>query len=163
MGGIIVVIPTIGWAWPALWPLAIAAGAALGYKAMSEQRADSWIRNRLASKLDAIRRVSVPIDAVLADVIAEDLGAEERLAFERDDFLLVFRKDARGKFFVEVSGPRECTALNLKIRGEEFAREVAQRFAAHKMTELMERRGAVILTEEVKEQGKIELTGREWH
>lgn len=76
--------------------------------------------------------------------------------------ILVFRKDARGKFFVEVLGPRKATAYNLKIRAEEFARELVKKFAYHRLAEQLARTGAVVVSEEVAESGRITLTARKW-
>ena len=157
-----IIIPTIGWAWPAVAPIVTAAAAAMGYKKLTDRGPDGWLRGRLTKSLENIRRVSVSLDSVLTEVISEDLGSEERMAFERDDFILVFRKDARGKFYVDVSGPRDQSAVNLKVRGEEFAREIIKKFAYHKMVQEIERRGAVVVDEEVKENGDIVIRSRQW-
>ena len=102
--GMLVVLPTLGWSWPALVPIAGAAAAGLGYKFFSEPK--GILRGRLTRRLENMQRELLPLDKMLTEVIADELGNEERLNFERDDLILVFRKDARGKFFVEVAGPK---------------------------------------------------------
>ncbi|MCH8328319.1 MAG: VCBS repeat-containing protein [Candidatus Marinimicrobia bacterium] len=47
--------------------------------------------------------------------------------------------------------------------GEEFARELVKKFAYHKMIEQMNRRGATIVDEQLKDDGSIVLTARQWH
>lgn len=163
MGFIFVVAPTIGWTWPALLPLVTAVAAAKGYQKLTDGSLDQILKSKLTTQLENLRRVEIPIDSVLAEVIAEDIGADERIAFRNDDFQLIFRKDVRGKFHVEVSGPKECSTLNLKIRGEEFAREVVRKFAYHKMVELMEKRSATIVEEETLSTGETVMTGRQWN
>lgn len=157
----LVILPTIGWAWPALLPIAGATAAALGYRTLSRPT-KGVARSQLTRQLENMRREVVALDSVLAEVIAEELGNEERLNFERDDLILVFRKDAGGKFFVEVNGPANRPALDLKIRAEEFARELVKKFAYHKLAEQLTRAGATIVEEEVEENGRITLRARRW-
>ena len=142
-------------------PLVGAAAAALGYKEFSDPK--GILRGRLSNKLDHWRRERVALDTVLAEVIAEDLGNEERLMFQREDLVLVFRKDARGKFYVEIAGPDTHTALELKIRGEEFAVELVKKFAYNKVAEQLARAGAEVVEEKVEENGAITLNLRRWH
>lgn len=162
IGTIFVLTPMIGWTWPALVPILSATAAALGYKSVTDGALKQVLKGRLTEKMENIRRETITMDSVLAEVISEEIGNEQRLAFKRDDFLLVFRKDGRGKFFIDVSGPRELTALNLKIRGEEFARELVKKFAYHKMVEQIQRRGATIVEEEIKADGSSVLKCRQW-
>jgi hypothetical protein len=156
----IIIVPAIGWAWPALLPLVSAAAAALGYKTFSDPK--GILRGRTTLALESVRREVVPLDSVVSEVIADEIGNEERLLFERDDLILVFRKDALGKFYVEVVGPTEKTALDLKIRGEEFARELVKKFAYNKVQEQLARTNATVISEEVEENGAVTLRFRKW-
>lgn len=156
----LVILPMIGWAWPALLPIAGAVAGALGYKVLTDPKGP--LRGAVTRQLETMRRETVALDQVLADVIAEEIGTEERLMFQRDDFILVFRKDARGKFFVEVSGPAEKTALDLKTRAEEFARELVRKFAYNRLAQQLQRAGATVVQEDVAEDGRITLQARRW-
>lgn len=158
-GAIITLTPMIGWTWPALLPIISAASAALGYKTIAQSK----LKSKLTRRMENLRRETISLDSVLSEVISEELGNEERIAFERDDLLLVFRKDAAGKFFIDVVGSRSQTALNLKLRGEEFARELVRKFAYHKMMEQIQRRGATVIEEELTEDGRNVIKCREWH
>lgn len=162
LGAVFFMTPIIGWTWPALVPILTAAGAGLGYKMLNKAGERAFLRGKTSKQLDQIKRVTLPLDTVLSDIISEDLGNEERLQFTKDDIMIVFRKDARGKFFVDVSGPRKHTKLDLEIRGEEFATELIRKFAFHKMVEQIERRGATVVEEEVKEDGSITIRARQW-
>jgi hypothetical protein len=157
----IVLLPTLGWVWPALAPLVGSVAAALGYREFADPK--GILRGRTTRLLERMRLERVALDEVLANVIAEELGNEERLIFERDEMILVFRKDARGKFFVDVLGPREKSALDLKIRAEEFAAELIKKFAYNRLASQLTRTGAVIVSEEVAESGRITLTARRWN
>lgn len=162
MGMIFVLTPLVGWTWPALLPVLGATAAALGYKVLTDPE-QKILRGKLTRKLEEIRRVKLPLDSVLTDVISEDLGVEQRLNFRHEDIVLVFRKDARGKFFVEVSGPAKYTGTQLQIRAEDFAREIVRKFAYHKMVEQIERRGATVVEESVEADGRIVVRARQWH
>lgn len=161
LGSIFILTPMVGWSWPALVPVLGATAAAFGYKALTEPE-KPVLRGRLTKKLDELKRVKLPLDSVLTDVISDDLGAEERMAFRDGEILLVFRKDAKGKFFVEVSGPHKYTGTQLQIRAEDFAREIVRKFAYHKMVEQIERRGATVVEESVETDGRIVVKSRQW-
>jgi hypothetical protein len=161
MGFIFVLTPVVGWTWPALAPILGATAAAMGYKMLTDP-ANPLLRGKLTKQLESMRRVNLPLDSILTDLIAEDLGHEERMQFQHEEIVLVFRKDARGKFFVEVSGPRRCTATELQVRAEDFAREIVKKFAYHKMVEQIERRGATVVEEGVEEDGRIVVKARQW-
>jgi hypothetical protein len=157
---LIIILPTIGWAWPALMPLAGAVASALGYKTFSDPK--GLLRGQTTRLMENMRLESVPLDRVLAEVVSDEIGNEERLLFNREDLVVVFRKDARGKFFVDVLGPRAKSALDLKIRGEEFAREMVAKFAYHKIAEQLARTGAAVVDEQVESSGRVTLRARKW-
>lgn len=157
---IFVLTPTIGWTWPLLWPYALAAAAGLGYRELTD--AHGLFRGEVTRKLENLRRESVAIDEILTEVVADEVGRDERIQFTRDDLILVFRRDARGRFFVEVAGPADKTALDLRLRAEEFAVEIIRKFAYHKMAEQLARAGAEVIEETVSEDGRITLKARKW-
>lgn len=161
MGMIYVLTPIVGWSWPALVPILGATAAAMGYKALTDPERPV-LKGRLTKQMEEMKRVKMPLDSILTDVIAEDLGAEERMTFQDGEIILVFRKDARGRFFVEVSGPHRYTGTQLQIRAEDFAREIVRKFAYHKMVEQIERRGATVVEESVEEDGRVVVKSRQW-
>jgi hypothetical protein len=157
---IFLIAPAIGWAWPALVPIVGAVASALGYQAFSDPK--GILRGAVSQELDNIRIERVALDSVLAAVIAEEIGTEERIILKRDEVILVFRKDAQGKFYVDVLGPSEMNALELRALGEEFARELVQKFAYHKITEQLERANITVIEEKVEQNGNIVLRNRKW-
>lgn len=161
MAFIFVVMPTIGWAWPALAPIVGAVAAGLGFEQLSDPH--GIFRGKLTRRMEKIRRETVAMDEVLTEVIADEVQREERLMFKRDDIILIFRKDARGKFFVEVSGPAKASAHDLKIRAEEFARELVRKFAYNRIAEQLLRKNAEIYNEQQNKDGRITLSVRQWH
>jgi hypothetical protein len=157
---IVILLPTIGWAWPALGPIVTAVASGLGYAKLGAPK--GRLRGRVSQEMDAIRIETVPLDRVMADVVSEEIGREERVMFKKDDLTLVFRKDARGKFFVEVAGPAATAGLDLRRRGEEFARELVKKFAYHRLAEQLTRAGATIVEEKVEDSGRVTLSARKW-
>lgn len=156
----IVLTPAIGWAWPALLPILGAVASALGYKHFSEPK--GILRGVLSQEMDGLRIERVALETVLAEVIAEEIGTEERLVLKRGEITLIFRKDALGKFYVDVMGPVAISALELKLLGEEFARELVKKFAYHKITEQLERVGTAVIEEKVEPDERVVLRMRRW-
>jgi hypothetical protein len=157
---IVVLLPTIGWAWPALGPIVTTVAAGLGYSKMGTPT--GRLRGRVSQEMDAIRIETVALDSVMADVVSEEVGREERLVFKKDDLTLVFRKDARGKFFVEVAGPSATLGQDLRRRGKEFAQDLVKKFAYHRLAEQLTRAGATIVEEKVEDNGRVTLSARKW-
>lgn len=152
--------PAIGWAWPALVPLIGSVASALGYKVFSDPK--GIVRGVMSERLDNVRLERVTLAAAQVEVISESLGKEERITLTREQVVLVIRKDATGKFIIEVMGPKSMSSIELKSIGEEFARELVQKFAYHKINEQMERAGVTVLEEKVEADGKIVMQARKW-
>ena len=160
---LIVIVPVLGWSWIMLSPLIMAAAGAMGYSTLTGKKMKNWLQKELEHDVRNLKKVSVPLDDMLKDVVAEEIGREERLDFEKGDILLSFRKDARGKFFVEVTGPRTATRYELMALGDEFARKIIQQFAHHKVARELDQRGVQIVGEEITEDGDIILQTRKWN
>ncbi|HNY28408.1 MAG TPA: hypothetical protein PLA90_03365 [Candidatus Sumerlaeota bacterium] len=160
---IFVISPLIGWTWPSLVPIALAVASGIGYKKLTDPSQNGWLRGELTEKLEQLRLVSVPIDELIADVVGDELGRDERLIFEKDDFRLIFRRDTRGKFFVDVLGPKTTSASRLRSEAMAFASELAQEFVYNRVVREMEARGLNVVTEKVEEEsGDIVLELRKW-
>ena len=102
------ITPMLGWTWPSLLPIAVAVAAGYGYKKLTDTGENAWLRGRLTTEMENLRRVSVPIDEIVSDVVGEEVGRDQRLIFEKDDYRLIFRRDMRGKFFVTKDPRTRC-------------------------------------------------------
>ncbi len=159
---IFIVTPSVGWALPLVWPIVLSMAGAMGYKALTSTADDALLRGQLNAELNNLRSVSVPLDNVVKDMVADEVGREQVLRFTRDDIILVFKRNARGKFAIEVSGPAAMSARQLQEIGIEFAGALVQQFAYNKMAVELERKGAHVVGEEVNEEGDIVLKLRRW-
>jgi len=160
---IIIITPILGWTWVMLSPLVMATAGALGYKALTGDTLNDWLQKELANDLKNLRKVRVPLEEVVADIVAEEMGREERLDFTKNNIVLTFRKDAHGKFFVEVTGPKTLTMPELLNMGDEFARTIVQQFSHHRIARELDMRGVHIVGEEVAENGDIIIQTRKWN
>lgn len=159
---IYVLTPTVGWALPLLWPIVMSTAGAMGYKLYTSAADDALLRGKLTREMMKLRSVQLPLDQVVKDMVADEVGREEVLRFVKDEITVIFKRDVRGKFLVEVMGPVEKTKLELERIGMEFASTLVQQFAYNRMVQEMERRGGNIVQEERNEQGDIVLTVRRW-
>ncbi len=162
LGTIFVLTPTVGWAMPLLWPVLLSTAGALGYQMYTSQADDAPLRGRLTREMNRQQIVTVPLDRVVQDVVSDEVGRDQVVRFTKGDMVLLFRRDVRGKFTVEVMGPEKLTRLELERAGLEFAAELVQQFAYNKMVREMEARGATVVNEEVNENGDIVLKLRRW-
>ncbi len=162
MGMIFVLTPTVGWAFPLLWPILMSTAGALGYKLYTSTADDAPLRGRLTAAMKKLRTERLALDELVTGVVAEDVGRDQVLRFVRDDITLVFKRDARGKFSIEVMGPDSRTAAELRALGEEFAYQLIQQFAYNRVMTEMERRGINVVSEHRDEEGNIILEMRRW-
>ncbi|MGI8907863.1 MAG: hypothetical protein ACR2IE_15385 [Candidatus Sumerlaeaceae bacterium] len=162
LGTIFILTPTIGWATPLLWPIIFSVAGALGYKQLTSASDDALLRGELNKELNALKTATLPLENIVKDLVAEEVGREQVLRFTKGDIIVVFKRDSRGKFSVEASGPNSMTKRELEVAGLDFAQNVVQQFAYNKMAAEMERRGANIIGEEVNENGDIVLKLRRW-
>ena len=156
------VTPSVGWALPLVWPIVLSLAGAMGYKLFTSNADNAPLRGQLNRQLNRLRTVRVPLESVVKDMVADEVGREQVLRFTRDDITLVFKRDAWGKFSVEISGPDSKTARELERIGTEFAQALVQQFALNKIAVELEKMGANVVGEEVNEQGDIVLRLRRW-
>ena len=161
-GWIFVLTPTVGWSFPLLWPILMSTAAALGYKVYTSNTDDAPLRGKLTAKLKHQRIVNLCLDELITGVVAEEVGRDQILRFGRDDIILVFKRDPRGKFSIQVMGPDSNAPERLRAIGVEFAYELIQQFAYHRVVSEMEKRGINVVEERVDEQGNIVLQMRRW-
>ncbi|AXA37534.1 MAG: hypothetical protein N2644_10935 [Candidatus Sumerlaea chitinivorans] len=162
LGTIFVVTPTVGWAFPLLWPILLSTAGALGFKLYTSTADDAPLRGKLSKQLRNLRTVTLRLDELVQGIAAEEVGRDQVVRFVKDDIVLVFRRDPRGKFSIEVMGPAAKSARELEAIGREFAFTLIQQFAYNRMVQEMERRGATLASEEVNENGDIVLRLRHW-
>jgi hypothetical protein len=162
LGTIFILTPTVGWAMPLVWPLVLTVAGALGYKQLTSTADGAALRGELNRELNSLKTVTLNLDQVVKDMVADEVGREQVLRFQKGDIVVVFKRNLRGKFTIEVSGPDTMTTRQLEHAGHEFAGTLVQQFAYNKMAAEMERRGANIIGEEVNENGDIVLKLRRW-
>ncbi|MBN1902014.1 hypothetical protein JW926_11890 [Candidatus Sumerlaeota bacterium] len=159
---LIVIAPVLGWSFVILTPLIMATAGALGYSALTGKTLNDWLQKELTDNIRNFRKVQLPLQDYITDVVSEEIGREDRLDFKKDNIVLTFRKDALGKFFIEVTGPRKIPTVELQAMGDEFARNIIQQFSHHKIARELDQRGVHIVGEEVNEEGDIILHTRKW-
>jgi len=159
---LIPLIPTLGWSWPALAPILVGTAGSLGYGLITTRVQNRHLQTALEKQIQNLRIVEIPLEEHVKGIVAEQLGHEEELQFQKDDLTLTFRHDARGKFHVRVLGPKHRTLTELRMIGDEFARELIQQFAYNRIARELDRRGVQVVEEAVDEQGNIVLTTRRW-
>lgn len=157
-----ILTPSVGWALPLVWPVVLSMAGALGYQLYTSTADDAPLRGRLNQELNNLRTVAVPLENVVKEMVADEVGREQVLRFTRDDIILVFKRDSRGKFSVEVSGPGTLSHRRLEEIGLEFAGALVQQFACNRIAAEMERRGAHVVSEEITDEGDIVLRLRRW-
>ena len=161
-GSLIVITSTAGIAVPMLWPLVVAAAGASGYRQLTSSSDDALLRGEITSEIAHQKTVEVSLEHKIIEVVEEQVDRDRTLRFVKGDVTVAFKRDLRGKFSVQVSGPDTMSRRELEYMGRDFLGTIIQQFAYNRMAEEMERRGANIIGEEVNENGDIVLKLRRW-
>lgn len=152
LGSIFVIVPAIATTWPALLPILLAAAGTLGYGVTQEQR---YLRRDLKTK-----GVTVELELPNTEVVGESLGTETQVQVAKDDVVVTFRVDHRGRCQIKVFG-RNKMATELREIGTALSQKVIQQFAYNKVTKELPSKGLSIVNEETSEQDSIHLTVRQ--
>jgi len=162
LGFIVTITPIVGWSWPALVPIASAVAGYIGFVKLTGRDSKSRLMGRITQQMKNRKVVSVPLYQYIKDVVAEEMDREERLEFKKDNIILIFRKDARGHFYVEVEGPISSTRRELIKIADAFAKNIIQQFAYNKVVKELTLRGVNVVEEEINEKGEIIIQTRKW-
>ncbi|HLJ96473.1 MAG TPA: hypothetical protein VKU02_25090 [Gemmataceae bacterium] len=153
MSSVIVLTPLIIAGWPAITSAVTAAVSTMGYALCKETGAR---RHLLA---DAKTKAEIEIEN--SEILEAAAGTGEELIVEKDGIRAVFSRDARGALKVCMEGVG-YSKQELRRLGQELIGRVTQQYVYHKMiTELRERKLAVV-GEEVAKDRTIKLRVRNW-
>jgi hypothetical protein len=170
LGSIIALTPAAGFAWPALLPAALLAASHLGYQWVEDPKKSGLpVLNALKRKLLQTRLVTLDLRQELAnrekpinvEVVEEELQSDQQMVWTRDEVTLIFRKDARGRFFIDAMGPAKMTDKELKARASEFAREMVRNFAVNRVVQELEKANVAVVDEKI-EEGDVVIKLRRW-
>jgi hypothetical protein len=158
MSVVFVVVPVVAGSWPMISAAILAAGAAMGYRAVRQAEANR-ASGRLGQELPA-GGVSLVMDDTR--VMAENLMRGESFTLERDGLTAVFRMDGRGQCTVHLAGEGRSNS-QLEEAGRELMDRVRQQFAYAKVMAEMEERGFEVIGQEVDADNAIRLRVRRWN
>ncbi len=71
LGTIFVVTPTVGWAFPLLWPILLSTAGALGFKLYTSTADDAPLRGKLSKQMRNLRTVTLRLDELVQGIAAE--------------------------------------------------------------------------------------------
>jgi hypothetical protein len=155
-----IVTNALGWSFPALAPIVTSAAGLLGFEQIPRLPQRSLLRGRLNRWLAGLQMIEIPLERT--EAISEQLGRDQELLFKKDDLLLIFRRDERGRFAIRLIGPRTKTLLQLQTLGREFAEFVIRKYTLQRITEELESRGITIAQVRQNERGEQEIVARKW-
>jgi len=143
MSAIIIILPALPVAWPAITAAAAAAASALGYAAT---------RTRAAA--EAANEVEVPMEN--AEAVTEHLAAGEELVFTREGVQLIVFRNTEGKVSVRACG-KNLTDDQLRTIGQQMANAITQQYAYNQLRTELKNRNFNVVDEEVEEDGTVRL------
>jgi hypothetical protein len=153
MSAVCILTPVVTLAWPAFHAAVLAAAASLGY-----QVAAGAHRQFPGDNAHQDTR-PVPFEIKRSEVVANQLGRDQRISVTREGVTVTFSRDARGKSSLYVTGNGH-TQEALHTMGEELIQAVMQQYVYRKLRDQMRARGFNIVKEEVNEDRSIRLKAR---
>ncbi len=150
MGACIVLVPVISAAWPVVSTAVLGAAAALGFAATAKKK---------ETARQADRQTQVSIEVPGSRNVTDALAHDERLSFVKDGVTVTFARDERGRCGVSVAGEGR-TKQELETVGREFAQQVVQRYAYHRLMEELSRKNFSVVSQEVGSDKTIHVSVR---
>ncbi|MCX7920173.1 MAG: hypothetical protein N3A72_11330 [bacterium] len=150
---IYVIVPAIATTWPALLPILLAVTGAMGYGLLHERK---FVRRDLKNK-----GITVELELPNTEVVGESLGTETQMQVAKNDVVITFRVDHRGKCNITVWGQNKL-AQELREIGTEISQKIIQQFVYNKVTRELPTKGLTVVSEQRTEQDSIQLTVRRW-
>lgn len=149
-----VVVPVVVGSWPAISAAIVAAGAAMGYRAVTQAE-----RAHENGTLSEDFEHSISMTMPNSEVVADSLLRGESFALEKDGVIAEFRIDGRGACQVHLSGTSKSNA-ELEQAGHALMDRVRQQFAYAKVMQEMEERGFQVTAQEVEGNNSIRIRVR---
>jgi len=136
MSTVIVLTPLIIANWPAITAAVMGAVGTMGFALASDA-------NRNEARVDSsVTRAEIDVED--SEILSQAGGSGEQLVVERDGIRAIFSRDARGALRVCMEG-HGVAKSELKRIGEELIGRVTQQYVYHRViSELKERRMAVV-------------------
>jgi hypothetical protein len=147
MGAIVVLVPVISAAWPTVSATVLGAAATLGFAQTAQ------------APRAAKREECVSIDVEGSRAVTEGLSNDERMTFVKDNITVTFERDARGKCGIQVSGSGQSRS-HLEQVGREFAQQVVQQYAYHRLMEELSKQNFSVVSQEVGQDKTIHIQVR---
>lgn len=145
-----VVIPVVVGSWPLISAAIVSAGAAMGYRAVTQAE------RSIEMPIDLSISSSVSLTMPDSQVVSDTLMRGESFSLERDGVIATFRVDGRGACQVHLTGTNKTDAELEKI-GAELMDRVRQQYAYAKVMQQMEERGFQVTGQEVEENNTIRI------
>jgi hypothetical protein len=157
MSVVFVVVPVVAGGWPVISAAIVAAGAAMGYRAV--KRAEESGELGISEHPGGPRTRAVDLVMENSQVVADALMRGESFTMSRGDIAATFRVDGRGACSVHVSG-QNMTDAELEAAGRDLMDRVRQQFAYAKVMAELEERGFEVVREQLEADQSIRIRVR---
>jgi hypothetical protein len=154
-----VVIPLVAGSWPMISAAIVAAGAAMGYTAVSHMERAIEGQELLDMSDTSSQSIQRSVQLVMTDsqVVSDTLQRGESFALQNGAIRAEFHVDGRGACQVHISG-QGVSEVQLETAGRELMDRVRQQFAYAKIMEELEGRGFAVQNQQVDESGSIRIS-----
>lgn len=150
MSVVFVIVPSLAvGGWPLLAAAIAAACSALGYHILRSEQ-----KQATAAKVD--ESVTLTLDA---QALSDTLEREESITVAQGDITITFYKDPRGRVTMHVNGKNKTEAELCEI-GQTVMNRILQQYAYQRVMQELEKRGFVVVKEEVDENQVIRIRVR---
>lgn len=155
MSAVAIITPIVISSWPAVSAAMAAAAVSLGFTVTDETMNGGKNRNHVQGTR------TVTLDVPNSEAVTGGLGRDQRLRMIRDGVTVEFRRDARGRDSVCVTGDG-LAEEQLRSIGDELAGRMVQQYVLSKLKTEMAGRGMDLVEESVDENNAVRLRVRHW-
>ncbi len=151
MSSVCVLTPVIVGAWPAVAAAVASVAVSMGMSIVLPEELHGFDTTR--------ERKKVITEVPNSDVLAEELGINEKISMVQGDTLIEISREAEGSIRVCVTGETLSKSELAKL-GDQVAGRIVQQFAYHRLMEELKNRNYTIVEESVERDNSIQVRVR---
>jgi hypothetical protein len=151
MSLVMFIVPLISAGWGTFAPAAGGAALSLGYSLINENINES----------KRIKREAIEMTIENSDILKEQLTEGKKMVYKKEDVLITFSADERGKCLLYVTGDNK-SKTELRQIGKEMINKVTQQYVYDKVVTDLKQKGYSVVVEELGESNSLKISARKF-
>lgn len=158
MSCVLILTPVIAAGWPILSQLVMSVLTNMGFSTIKE---GEEVKDKTGKGIEKTEE-GIELEVKNTQTVTDTLKREGKLVLKKEDIVVTFVKDIRGKCKVTVRG-KNRSQEELKKVGEEITQKIVQQYVYNNIKGELKKKNFTVVNEEVSSDKSIRITVRKWN